>query len=191
MRYLCFLVILVGFSQLAQAQSSANWSVRFEPLYGVEHTQNRYPEPARYTTRTFFGLRALAGVPLLSAELEATQSNGRRDYPANDQKVEDQVQRAMLGLRSTYALSSYLGFFLRAGARATKQKTTITDTATDEKEVKEPPLYWDPYAGTGLQIALGQNLALNAGATWIFPSAGGRPDVQYAFGFTVKFGSVR
>ena len=173
---------------MAFAQQS--WSVRFEPLYGMEHTQNRYPEPARYTTRSFFGLRVLAGVPLLSLELEGTQSNDRRDYPSEDQKVEDEVQRAMVGLRSTYGISSYLGFYLRAGARGTKQKTTITDTNTDEKEVKDPPIGWDPYAGTGLQVALGQKLALSAGATWIFPDSG-KPDVQYTFGFTVKFGQVR
>ena len=165
-------------------------TVRFEPLYGVEHTQNRYPEPARYSTRTFFGLRVLAGVPLLSAELEGTQSNSRRDYPGDNQKVEDEVQRAMLGLRSTFAIASYLAFYLRAGARATQEKTTITDTLTDEKEVKEPPLYFDPYAGTGLQISLANNLALSAGATWVFTGSG-RPDVQYTFGFTVKFGQVR
>jgi hypothetical protein len=165
-------------------------SVRFEPLYGVEHTQNRYPEPARYTTRSFFGARVLAGAPLLSLELEATQSNDRRDYPSQNQKVEDEIQRGMVGLRSTYGFSSFLGFYLRAGGRATKQKTTITNTATNEKEVKEPPLNWDPYAGTGLQIALAQNFALSTGATWIFVDDG-PADVQYTFGMTIKFGQVR
>lgn len=180
--------LLLCWTTLTWAQGSM--SVRFEPLYGVEHTQNRYPEPARFTTRTFFGARVLAGVPLLSAELEATQANDRRDYPSDNQKVEDQVQRAMLGVRSTYALGSFLGFYLRAGARGTKQKTTITDTTNDTKVVKEPPIGWDPYAGTGLQLAVANNLALSAGATWIFPDEG-KPDVQYTFGFTVKFGQVR
>ncbi|MFP5492571.1 MAG: hypothetical protein ACLGG0_13790 [Bacteriovoracia bacterium] len=184
MRSFLFLALLLT--------STGLWAqtVRFEPLYGVEHTQNRYPEPARYSTRTFFGLRVLAGVPLISLELEGTQSNSRRDYPGDNEKVEDEVQRAMVGLRSTYAIASYLAFYLRAGARATKEKTTITDTLTDEKEVKEPPLYWDPYAGTGVQISVANNLALSAGATWVFTDSG-RPDVQYTFGFTVKFGQAR
>ena len=186
-------IVLLGLftlsiSQVAWAQG--NPSIRFEPLYGVEHTQNRFPEPARYTTRSFFGLRALAGYTLLSAELEATQSNDRRDYPSENLKVEDQVQRAMIGLRSTYGISNYLGFFFRAGARATDEKTTITNTSTLAVEVKEPGLQWDPYVGTGVQIAFAQNLALNAGATWIFTGAS-KPDVQYTFGFTVKFGQVR
>ena len=68
-----------------------------------------------------------------------------------------------------------------AGARASKQKTTITNTSTDEKEVKEPPIGCDPYAGTGLQVAVANNLALSTGATWIFPDDG-KPDVQYTFG---------
>lgn len=173
-----------------QALSQTGPSIRIEPLYGVEHTQNRFPEPARYTTRSFFGLRALAGYTILSGELEATQANARRDYPSENLKVEDQVQRAMIGLRSTYGISNYLGFFFRAGARATDEKTTITNTSTLAVEVKEPGLQWDPYAGTGVQIAFAQNLALNAAATWIFTGAS-KPDVQYTFGFTVKFGQVR
>ena len=68
MRSFLFLALLLT--------STGLWAqtVRFEPLYGVEHTQNRYPEPARYSTRTFFGLRVLAGVPLISLELEGTMT---------------------------------------------------------------------------------------------------------------------
>ncbi len=188
MQKILFILSLILISSLSQAQSGA--SVRVEPLFGVEHTQNQFPEPARYSTRSFFGLRALAGYTLLSAELEVTQSNDRRDYPSENLKVEDQIRRAMIGLRSTYALSNYLGFFMRAGARGSDEKNTITNTSTSVVEVKEPGVKWDPYAGTGLQIAFAQNFALNASATWIFTGAS-KPDVQYSFGFTVKFGQVR
>lgn len=185
-----FLVILIGFMASRQTIAQDSWSFRIEPIYGVEHTQNRYPEPARYTTRSFFGLRAVGGFPLLSGELEATQSNGRRDYPSENLKVEDEVQRLMVGLRSTYGVSSFFGFYLRAGLRATDQKTTTTNTTTNEKTVYKPPLQWDPYAGTGIQIAIANNLAVSAGATWIFTDES-KPDVQYNLGFTVKFGQVR
>jgi len=185
-KLLCVIVLVL--SQFASAQSGP--SVRFEPLFGVEHTQNQFPEPARYSTRSFFGLRALAGYKILSAELEVTQSNDRRDYPSENLRVEDQIRRAMVGLRSTYALSNFLGFYLRAGARGTDEKNTITNTSTSAVEVKEPGIKWDPYAGTGLQIAFAQNFALNAGATWIF-TGNSKPDVQYTFGFTLKFGQVR
>jgi hypothetical protein len=167
-----------------------DWSIRIEPLFGFEHVSNRYPEPARFTTRSFFGLRAVAGYPLLAAEFEVTQSNGRRDYPSENLKAEDEVRRGLIGVRSTYAVASFLGFHLRAGARATDQKTTITNTTTNTKEVKHPGLEWDPYAGTGLQLVVANNLALNAGATWFFPK-NSPAEVQYSLGITVKFGQLR
>ncbi len=165
-------------------------SIKFEPLFGVEHATNRYPEPARATTRTFFGLRVLAGVPLLSLELEATQANDRRDYPSEDLKAEDQIRRGLIGVRSTVPTTSWLAVFFRAGARATQQETTITNTADGTKDVKKPPVWWDPYAGSGLTLALGSLAALNAGATWFFPQ-GAPAEVQYSFGFTLKFGQTR
>lgn len=172
------------------AFADQNFSIKFEPLYGVEHSANRYPEPARYSTKTFFGLRVLAGVTLLSLELEGNQSNGRRDYPSDNQKVEDQVQRVLVGLRSTVPTTDWLAIFARAGARGSKEKTIITDTSTGNKETKEPPLQWAPYAGTGIQIALSNIIAASAGATWIFTDHG-KPDVQYTAGLTLKFGQVR
>lgn len=164
-------------------------SIKFEPLFGVEHASNRYPEPARSSSRTFFGLRVLVGVPLISLELEGTQANDRRSYEATNQKVEDQVQRLSVGLRSTIPTTSWLAVFGRAGFRGSKESYKITDTLTGVSETKDPPIGWDPYAGTGLQLAIFSQLALNAGATWFFPDEG-PPDVQYTFGFTVKFGQI-
>lgn len=179
-------VLLLSLPALAEQ----NFSIKFEPLYGVEHSANRYPEPARYSTKTFFGLRVLAGVTLLSAEVEGNQTNGRRDYPSDNQKTEDQIQRLLVGLRSTIPTTQWLGIFGRAGVRASKEKTTITDTSTGDKETKEPPLQWDPYAGAGIQIAISNLVAASAGATWVFTDHG-KPDVQYTAGLTLKFGQVR
>ncbi len=184
-----FLALVCGLITLPALAESA-FSIRLEPLYGVEHTNNQYPEPARYSTRTFFGARVLAGYTLLSLELEGTQANGRRDYPSQNQKTEDQAQRAMVGLRSTIPTTQWLAVFARAGARASKEKTTITDTSTGEKIVKEPPVQIDPYAGAGIQLALSNILAASAGATYIFTDSG-KPDVQYTLGMTLKFGQVR
>lgn len=183
-------VLLCAIISLPVFAADSSPSIRIEPLYGVEHTNNQYPEPARYSTRTFFGLRVLAGYTLLSLELEGTQANGRRDFPSQNLKSEDQAQRAMIGLRSTIPATQWLGIFARGGARASKEKTTITDTATGIKTVKEPPLQWDPYAGAGIQLALSNILAASAGATYIFTSSG-KPDVQYTLGMTLKFGQVR
>lgn len=180
------LCVLISLPVIAESKLS----IRFEPLYGFEHTQNQYPEPARYSTRTFFGARVLAGYTILSLEVEATQANGRRDFPSENQKAEDQAQRLMVGLRSTIPATKWLGVFARAGARGSKEKTTLTDTSTGVKTIKEPPIQYDPYAGAGLQLALSNILAASAGATYIFVK-GGRPDVQYTAGLTLKFGQVR
>lgn len=170
--------------------AQSKFSIRFEPLYGVEHALHRYPDPPSYATRTFFGLRVLAGFTLLSLELEGNQSNGHREFPSRNLKTDDQIQRLYAGLRSTIPTTNWLAVFFRAGARGTKEKTTITDTALDTKTTKEPPLQWDPYAGTGIQVALSNILAASAGATWTFLQ-GRRPDVQYTLGLTLKFGQVK
>lgn len=183
-----FLILMLALTSLSAWADGM--SIRFEPLYGVEHSLNRYPEPERYSTRTFFGARVLAGLTLLSLEVEGNQSNGRRDLPSQNLKTEDQTQRLLIGLRSTVPVSNWVGFFARAGARGSKEKTTITDTSTLVKTVKEPPIQWDPYAGTGIQIALSNILAASAGATWIFIKQG-KPDVQYTLGLTMKFGKVQ
>lgn len=183
-----YLIVLFGLVSLPVF--SQDFSLRFEPLYGFEHTQNQYPPPARYSTKTFFGARVLAGLTILSLEVEGTQSNGRRDFPSQNEKAEDQAQRLMVGLRSTLPTSNWLGIFGRAGVRASKEKTIITNTATNEKTTKEPPLQWDPYAGAGVQLALSNILAASAGATYVFRDSG-KPDVQYTLGLTVKFGQVR
>lgn len=167
-----------------------NFSIRFEPIYGVEHTLNRFPEPESYSTRTFFGARVLAGTTLLSAELEGTQGNARRDFPGQNLKTEDQVQRLMAGLRTTLPATSWLGTFARAGVRGSKEKFVITNTLTNTSETRESPIRFDPYAGAGLQIAFGPLLAANAGATWIF-NQNAAADVQYTLGLTLKFGRVR
>ena len=185
-----FLPFILGLLWCGQVTAQDRWSVKFEPLYGVEHTTNRYPEPPRSTTRTFFGLRVLAGVPLLALEVEATSAQDTRNYASTQQKVEDKVTRGLVGIRTTVPATSWFATFARAGARGTIQKTTITNTATGVKEEKDPPLDWDPYAGAGIQVSIGPLAAVSAGATWFFID-NGPADVQYSLGFTLKFGQTR
>ena len=186
MKFVLTILIFIT-SSLAYSQSKSAFV--FEPIYGVERTQVEYPKPSRYVTRSLFGARALYGVRLLSAELEYTRSDDTRTYTEDDYKVHDTVERLMLGTRSTFAISSFLGWWLRFGVRASKNKAEITDQGVESTE--NPPIEYDPYAGTGLTLAVGPMFALNAGATMIFtdgfPSTK-KYDVQYTFGFTVKVG---
>lgn len=158
----------------------------FEPLYGIETSLVRYPEPPRYITRAIYGARALYGSTLLSGEAEYTTTQSRNDYPALNQKVEDTAQRLGLGLRSTIPLASFLGVYVRAGGRANQGETKVTTNGVSE--TKKNPLRVDPYAGAGLQLAFGSNLALNAGATMIRNSEN-KYDAQYTLGLSARFGN--
>lgn len=165
---------------------AADAKLTFEPLYGVETTLVRYPEPARYVTRATYGARALYGTTFLSGELEYTTAKSRKDYPSLDQVVEDHAERASLGLRSTIPMGSYIGFYLRAGGRASQGETKITTAGVSE--TKDNPLRVDPYAGAGFQLAFHSNFALNAGATLI-RNAEGEYDSQYTLALSARFGN--
>ena len=178
------LLSLLLFSTIAFAAGESKFI--FEPLYGVETSLVRYPEPGKYVTRATYGARAVYGVNLLSGEVEFTQAKSREDYPSQNMKVEDTADRLSLGLRTTLPATQYIGFYIRAGGRATQGETKVTTNGVTDN--KENPLRIDPYAGAGLQIAFGANLALNAGATMI-RNADDKYDAQYTLGLSARFGN--
>ena len=185
MKQFLILLITIFLFQDAEAQSKSKFT--FEPLYGVETRLVRYPEPSRYVTSATYGARVLYGITLLSGEAEYTVSKSRKDYSGNDQKVEDSVERLSLGLRSTLPMGQNVGFYFRAGGRASQGDTKITTAGVSE--TKDNPLRIDPYAGTGLQIAFGSALALNAGVTMI-RNFEGKYDAQYTLGLSARFGNL-
>jgi hypothetical protein len=164
--------------------SVANSQLRIEPVYGIETSFVRYPEPSKYVTRGSLGLRALYGVPLLSAELEVSQAKSQENY--SQEKVEDTSDRASLGIRSHLGLSSILAAYARAGGRASQGKTTVT-TPSETREI-DNPLRIDPYAGAGLQLRLANNFGLNAGVTLI-RNEESQFDTQYTFGINARIGN--
>jgi hypothetical protein len=170
---------------LFQKVEAADRKLTFEPIYGMETALVRYPEPARYVTRGTYGARLLYGLTLLSAEVEYTEANSRKDYPSSSQKVFDRSQRASLGVRSTIPLGSYFGFYMRLGGRASQGTSEVTTLGVTEKI--DNPLRVDPYGGAGLQLAFSQFFALNAGATMI-RNADNQYDAQYTLGLTAHLG---
>ncbi len=185
-----FHLLLILSTPLATAFAAtafaANQKFTVEPLYGVETSLVRYPEPSKYVSRATYGLRALYGSTALAAEAELTQAKSREDYPDLSQKVEDTSDRLALGLRSTYGLSSFLGVYLRAGGRASQGKTTVTTGGVSEEKTNK--LRVDPYAGAGLQLAVASNLALNAGVTLV-RNFEDKYDSQYTLGLSARFGN--
>jgi hypothetical protein len=182
-QFIIFIITLTLY-QTALAQDPR---LTFEPLYGMETTLVQHPQPARYVTRATYGARVVYGVTFFSGEAEYTTAKSRNDYPANDQKVEDSVERLSLGLRSTVPMGQYFGIYFRAGGRATQGESKITTAGVSE--TKETPLRIDPYAGTGIQLAFSSNFALNAGATLIRNSEG-KFDSLYTLGLSARFGKL-
>ena len=179
------LLIVLLFSSTIMAAE-----LKIEPVYGVERTQRHFPEPTRYKTETFMGIRGLYGVPIFSLELELNQSLGKEDFPDDNLEITYKSQKALLGFRSYPIKSSMLGIFFRFGARASKKTRDITENGVSRTE--EDPLNFDPYAGTGLTFILGSNFALNAGATLVYnknAETSEKYDTRYSFSFTIKAGS--
>jgi hypothetical protein len=181
-----FLILILSFFLIAGAQADDK-KLTFEPLYGMETSLVRYPEPARYVTRATYGARLVYGITHFSGEAEYTTAKSRNDYPSTDMKVEDTSERLALGIRSTLPFNEYMGIYFRAGGRASRGESIITTAGVSE--TKENPLRVDPYAGAGLQIAFHSNLAFNAGATLI-RNAENKYDAQYTLGLSARFGSL-
>lgn len=185
------LVLCTTFLTLFSLISEAA-ALKIEPVYGIERTQRQFPEPPKYVTKTFLGMRAVYGVPIISAEFEVGQSISREDFPEDNLDVTYTTQRAMLGIRSYPIRSKFIGIFFRAGGRAQKETRDITEAGVETKE--ESPINFDPYAGTGITLAFADNFALNAGATLVYnrdADAAEQYDTQYTFSFTIKAGSGR
>ena len=184
MKQFMILVALLLFSSISFAQKSKS-KLTIEPIYGIETRLVRYPTPPRYVTGATYGARLLFGSNILAAEGEYTTAKNLEDYPSADQKVEDTVERASLGIRSTLPMSKFFGIFLRAGARASQGESIVTTNGISE--TKPNPLTVDPYAGAGIQVAIHSNFALNAGATLI-RNGEDKYDTQYTFGVSAKVG---
>lgn len=181
-----FFIPVISLVLAHEAFAAGEAKFTFEPLYGVETRLVRYPEPARYVTSATYGARLLYGTTLLSGEAEYTTAKSRKDYPSQDQEVEDTVERASLGLRTTFPVHKFVGAYFRAGGRASQGETTITTGGVSE--TKDNPLRVDPYAGAGIQVAFHSNLAVNAGATMI-RNAENKYDAQYTLSLSARFGN--
>ncbi len=185
--FLCFGLFL--FSQSATAAD--DWFT-IEPLYGFERVQKFYPLPARYRTRSFLGVRAILGPRLLSGEVEVTHASDTEEFPDQDLKVKETSKKGKLGVRSTLKAGNYLGFFLRAGMQVRDNDLEITENGVSRSE--DPAPRWDPYAGTGVQVAIADVVALTGGVTAIFAEdiANHRDyEYQYSLGVTFRVGSLR
>ena len=159
---------------------------RFEPIYGIETSLVRYPEPPHYVTRGTYGARALYGTTLLSGEAEYTTARSHQTLGNPDREIDDVIQRGNLGVRSTFPMNQYFSAYLRGGGSANKGETKVTTAGVSETHTNN--LRFDPYAGAGLHLGFDQLFSLTAGATLI-RNAIGKYDTQYTLGVSAGFGS--
>ena len=128
-----------------------------EPIIGYE--LQRKTDPDRSKLVLTYGARVIAGYKILSAEAEYTQGKSDEVF-SNGNRVEEKSEKIRAGLRSTYSLGSMLDWFLRGGAEA--QKIARTTTTSGVSSTIHTPMKLYPYVGTGVSIALGSQLSLNA-----------------------------
>ncbi len=181
MNYFIFIFLLFSLNAFSKNSSQ----LKFEPIYGIETSLIRYPEPSKYVTRATYGLRAIYGTRLLSSELEVSQAKSQENYTSPSQKVEDTSDRLSLGLRSSISLASLISAYIRAGGRASQGKTILTTDTS--KETIDNPLRVDPYAGAGIQLSFAPNMGINAGVTLV-RNEENKYDTQYTLGLNARIG---
>lgn len=177
------ITILLIFSFNLWAQNKDYFNI--SPIVGYERVQKFEPTP-HTKSRLIYGLRASYGPPIFAAEAEVTRGSDDESFPDQDLTIEETATNAMLGLRSSFNISSALRWYIRGGGHARKREITRTqDGVTTEQD---PAVYLSPYAGSGLNINLFNKLTLNAGITVIFTGEPKGSDYEYqtTLGFGIK-----
>lgn len=180
------LFLVLVFCHSAEARRSHNRvGLEVTPVVGYERTQKLLPE-VRTTQRLIYGARIVWGVPIVAAEAEYLRAIDTETVSGIS--VEDETDRAKIGVRSRLGLGQFVLFVLRAGAQATRNihyETVGTTTTMTEEAIR-----YKPYAGAGFTMKLGRFFYANADLVAVFrdfPNNYSQNDYQLSAGFTVRF----
>jgi hypothetical protein len=172
---------------LASVPASAAFSARdvqlqIEPVVGYEKAFKAIPSP-HTNLRFLYGIRAIAGYSILSAELEATRASDSEAYPAESKTIEESSEKVKLGVRSSID-RSFGSAFLRVGGQA--QRLTRTQTLSSISSRVQDPLSMDPYAGIGAELGGGM-FRLTGAATVVFRNTSDwrQNDIETTFGLKI------
>lgn len=176
---LTFLLLTSTTSALAKSTFTAG------PIVGYERVQKISPTP-HTKSRLVYGLKALYGIPILSAEAELTQGKDTESFPEQDLTIDESVINAKLGIRSHIIRSKFITTYLRAGGHA--RKSEIERTEAGVTTTSEPAIRISPYAGAGLSINIFNKVRANLGLTAIFTGhpRGSDREYQTTLGFSIK-----
>lgn len=183
MKYL--IVMTLTLLSLTHTQAA---ELKVEPVYGFERTFRATPEPAKFKTVVFTGIRGTYGVEHIAAELELNQSIS--DDTTAGTKTKYTVQNLLVGARLIPGKTDFFNVYFRLGMRAKKEERETTVSGVTTTKADDPK--WDPYAGTGLTINFGSMFALNTSATLVFnqnEEGNDRFESRYTFGASFKFGN--
>lgn len=184
MKNIALFLLTTLFIPTTLAASSKSY-LTIGPIVGYERVQKISPTP-HTKDRLVYGVRALYGPPLLSAEAEVTQGKDSESFPERDLTIKETATTAQLGLRSNFFRTKILTTYLRAGGHARKSEIETTEAGVTTKS--EPAIRISPYAGAGLGINLMNKFTLNLGITAIFTGKpkGSDREYQTTLGFTVN-----
>ena len=170
----------------AFAMGSGDLKYDVEPIVGYERVQKFLPTPHTHDRLTY-GVRATAGLLMLSAEGEYTRGTDSESFPAQGVDTKDTDDMLKLGLVSQYRLGQLLTAGLRGGVQASKNIHESTANGVLTKTTN--PVVYHPYAGFLASASLSTKVALTAGITVVFhdfPSMK-QNDYQTSLGLTLQF----
>lgn len=170
-------LLLVSVSSFAS--NSKDFTYTVEPIVGYETVFRPFPTP-HTSTRMVYGARVIAGVPLLSGEIEYTKGQDTEDYLVAPEKIVNYDEKLKLGIRSTYNFNKYMFTSFRLGGQASKNTEEVTNTGIVTKT--EHDIKYDPYAGANLGIKISRIISISAGVTAVFNDISdmGKNDYQYS-----------
>ncbi len=179
------LLLFLSLSIPSTMAASSKGNLTIGPIVGYERVQKISPTP-HTKDRLFYGIRAVYGPPLLSAEAEITQGKDTESFPERDLTIKETATSAMVGLRSNFLRTKFLTTYIRAGGHARKSEVETTEAGVTT--TREPAVSVSPYAGAGLNINLMNKFTLNLGITAIFTGKpkGSDSEYQTSLGFTVN-----
>lgn len=167
MRKSARLALLGAVALFCATKSHAIVSTSIEPIVGYERVELLVPT-RRTKERIVYGARVVVGLPLVSGEGEVTRAQSLDAFPATNSSVDNTTDKARLGLRSTFRLSSFISAFVRAGAQASRSTDVVTTAGVPATTVN--PIAYQPYGGGGVRVRLGKNLSFTGDVTAVFRS---------------------
>lgn len=185
------LILLFSIFIMNSVQAASDGLFSLQPVYGVENVTKIAPAPARVTTRTLYGARAVIGRSWLKGELEYTQGTDDEEIPSTSTSVSEDTKRYRAGIRMSAGVD-ILSAYLRAGYQRTEIERTITQSGSTS--TPDVPTTESPYAGAGITMRIAQLLSINIGANLSRgPYVGDerKYNVEYQAGLRFSFGSVR